>query len=213
MVLELRRPAEWAPLAALWQGVQADLGWPAPAIAVNGLDGYQLWFSLQTAVEAAQAESVLKALCARYLPDVAPHRLRLLPHTDTVVPESGQLAFTMPGEPVQPDQWSAFVAPDLAPVFADTPWLDVQPGLEGQAELLSRLHSIPADAFLHPAIVTSNTVSQQPAEARAHAVQTGDGGAPRRFLLEVMNDTSVAMALRIEAAKALLLHEQPRRHG
>ena len=46
LVLELARPAEWPPMARLWQGVQADLGWPAPAIVVNGVDGYQLWFSL-----------------------------------------------------------------------------------------------------------------------------------------------------------------------
>ena len=38
MVLELARPANWAPLSAVWQGVQTDLDLPAPAIAVNGSD-------------------------------------------------------------------------------------------------------------------------------------------------------------------------------
>jgi hypothetical protein len=36
MVLELARPAEWPPLARVWQAVQAELGLPAPAIAVSG---------------------------------------------------------------------------------------------------------------------------------------------------------------------------------
>ena len=43
LVLELARPAAWEPLATVWRGVQADLELPAPAIAVSGVDGYQLW--------------------------------------------------------------------------------------------------------------------------------------------------------------------------
>ena len=34
LVIELRRPADWSAASRLWQGVQADLKWPAPAIAV-----------------------------------------------------------------------------------------------------------------------------------------------------------------------------------
>ncbi|HEX5357139.1 MAG TPA: hypothetical protein VFW93_13040 [Aquabacterium sp.] len=213
MVLELSRPAEWAPLATLWHGVQADLGWPAPAIAINGIDGYQLWFSLQTPVELAQASAVLHALCGRYLPDVAPHRLRLMPNTHTASTEASQHAVWMPGVPVQADQWSAFVAQDLAPVFAETPWLDVQPSMEGQAELLSRLHSIPAEAFQaaldtcrQPAQGASapHDIPRSQASAGTNAARADNHDDPRRFLLNVMNDTTVALALRIEAAKALL---------
>ena len=45
----------------------------------------------------------------------------------------------IPAEPDRPEHWSAFVAPDLAHIFNDTPWLDLPPNLEGQAELLARL--------------------------------------------------------------------------
>ena len=53
LVLDVARPADWRPLAAVWQGVQADLGLPAPAIVANGSDGLQLWFSLAQPVPAA----------------------------------------------------------------------------------------------------------------------------------------------------------------
>ena len=206
MVLALRQPAHWETLSAVWQGVQADLGWPAPAIAVNGTDGYQLWFSLQDPVPAARVQACLNALCRRYLPDVAPHRLHLLHDAP------------MPGSPVQPDQWSAYVAQDLAPMFAETPWLDMPPSPEGQADLLSRMGSIPAEAFQAvlgespAATAPSNRPGDESSQAPARIDTMGSSPCedPKRFLLNVMNDDSVALSLRIEAAKALMpyMHDE-----
>ena len=45
LVLEAVLPASWDRLSAVWQGVQAELELPAPAIAVSGTDGVQLWFA------------------------------------------------------------------------------------------------------------------------------------------------------------------------
>jgi hypothetical protein len=89
LVLQLGRPADWSALSRVWQGVQLDLAWPAPAIAVSGKDGYQLWFSLAQAVPVAQARTVLTAVQARYLGDVAPARVDLWPVTDANVPQGG----------------------------------------------------------------------------------------------------------------------------
>ncbi|MFZ2297096.1 MAG: hypothetical protein WAV91_02470 [Aquabacterium sp.] len=218
LVLQLGRPADWSALSRVWQGVQLDLAWPAPAIAVSGKDGYQLWFSLAQAVPVAQARTVLTAVQARYLGDVAPARVDLWPVTDANVPQGGRHAPVIPAEPDRPEHWSAFVAPDLAPIFNDTPWLDLPPNLEGQAELLSRLVSISftewemAQAQLGVTMVaqptTPTTASPQrsapatPATTeRTPAVSQSD---PRRFLLDVMNNEAIEMPLRIEAAKALL---------
>jgi hypothetical protein len=44
MVLEVAGPADWDATSRVWRGVQADLELPAPAVAVTGKDGYQLWF-------------------------------------------------------------------------------------------------------------------------------------------------------------------------
>ncbi|MGM9485542.1 hypothetical protein ACS5PN_30415 [Roseateles sp. NT4] len=194
MVLELAAPADWEALSKVWRGVQLDLGWPAPAIAVSGLDGLQLWFSLRQPVSADRAAAALAQLQARYLPDIAmPARLRLSPSA------AGFAAGLVPAEQAQTGNWSAFVAPDLAPVFVDTPWLDIPPGGDGQADLLARLEGIKPDAFdalvqdVRPVTVAPMLVTQP----------TGDVD-PRRFLQQVLNDETVELALRIEAAKALL---------
>lgn len=192
LVLELARPAEWPPMARLWQGVQADLGWPAPAIAVNGVDGYQLWFSLVQPLPPTEAQALLDHLRQRYLADIPSDRLRLLPGPAAQVPRQ-----------VAPDVWSAFVSSDLAAVFADTPWLDLPPGEDAQAELLGRLVRTPA-ADVARVLALPPAPAPEPAPASAAAAPRSDDVEARQFLLGVMRDASVAMALRIEAAKALL---------
>jgi hypothetical protein len=112
---------------------------------------------------------------------------------------------------VQPGQWSAFVAPDLAPVFADTPWLDGPPNLEGQAALLRALAPITpaawaqALALLAPADAAPPLAAAQPVPVPQPAPMAAVDD-PRRFLRQVMNDPSAPLALRVDAAKALLQH-------
>lgn len=206
-VLELARPADWPALSAVWQGVQADLGLPAPAIAINGLDGYQLWFSWTQPLPLDKAQAFLQTLCARYLPGIPPRRLRLLPQPGQGVPQVPAL---------RPDTglWSAFVAPDLAAVFADEPAIDLPPGPDAQADVLARLTSMrPADMLqawerLQPVPTTPPAPAMpSPASAPAQPPTTAGPGAglsPQAFLRAVMDDPGVPLALRIEAAKALL---------
>lgn len=204
MVLELGKPADWGPLAKVWQGVQAEFNLPAPAIAINGADGYQLWFSLAQALPADQAADFVKALCAHYLRDVSPQRLGMLPAAD-------RLAIVVPPQERSADQWSAFVAPDLAPVFSDTPWLDVPPSPDGQADLLSRLSSIqPADLQAAVAQLTPTTTASDDSTMKSGSRAMGRDLGPKRFLLDVMNNETVALNLRIEAAKALLPYFDPK---
>lgn len=202
MVLTLGKPADWEAVSQVWQAVQAELSLPAPAIAVSGLDGYQLWFSLEEAVPLAEVQAFFKAVCDRHLRHIAQERIGRLPDEGALAsPED-----TLPGREVRQGQWSAFVAPDLAPIFADTPWLDIPPSPEGQADLLSRLQRIKARDWREalarlqpsqPATVPASIASSvRPAE--------GQDLDPEHFLRQVMNDETVALALRIEAAKALL---------
>ncbi len=227
LVLELRRPADWPQLATLWRGVQADLALPAPAIAASGTDGLQLWFSVQEPLTVAQAHAFLTLLRQRYLPDVAAQRLRLLPAAPTDGTSSPQHAQPVPALQAASGNWSAFLAPDLAPIFAETPWLDVPPSAEGQASLLTHLASMaPAElaaaqaqlapapdaaastaaapaALPHPTLASPEAAAP-PSTAPASHTPATQWEDPKRFLLAVMNDGSVPLALRIEAAKALL---------
>lgn len=188
IVLEGVGLAAWPELSRLWQAVQAELELPAPAIAVNGRDGCQLWFSLVQPVTRGRAERFVAALRARYLAGVPAERIR------TAAPDA------LPPAQVAPERWSAFVAPDLAPLFAEDPWLDHPPGRDAQAELLSRVGSIAPEAF-ERACALRDGAAPPPAGAPVPANAAAD---PRAFLLSVMQDASVDLRLRIEAAKALL---------
>ena len=218
LVLELAAPADWARLKAVWQGVQADLGLPAPAIAVSGTDGLQLWFSAPTPVPAADARRWLQALCRRYLPGLPPHRLRLYPRTEPAAAAGDAAPHAAPVPALQADgaTWSAFVAPDLVPLFEETPWLDSEPSEEGQAALLERVGVMKAGWF--EVVVGAERAGAQPAGAdgdaavlagavavAASAPGLGDArGEAVAFLRRVMHDESAPLALRVEAARALL---------
>ncbi|MDP3824236.1 MAG: hypothetical protein Q8R33_22410 [Burkholderiales bacterium] len=203
MVMELARPASWELLSRVWQGVQAELELPAPAIAVSGVDGLQLWFSLEEPVAASQAQAFLESLRVRFLPDVDARRVRLMPASDTSALRPERHARLVPALQEQTGNWSAFVAADLAPIFADTPWLDIAPNEEGQATLLRGLNMI-KPAVLEEALKRlAPSVDAPAAPPRPVPVAAADAD-PKRFLVRVMNDDTVALALRIEAAKALL---------
>ena len=212
MVLELARPADWPLLSTLWRGVQTDLELPAPAIAVSGVDGYQLWFSLAEPVTATQALAFLEALRSRYLSLVAPGRLSMMPSVDAASPGNIQHALLVPALQPATGQWSAFVAPDLAAIFAEEPWLDLPPNPEAQAKVLARLECIKPAVF-QTALALLNPViraATAPIPSVADEVQ-GNRLDPKNFLLSVMNDTTIELPLRIEAAKALLPYFEDRR--
>ena len=104
-----------------------------------------------------------------------------------------------------PKSWSAFVAPDLAPIFADEPWLDQPPSPEAQASVLARLQSIKPAAL---AAALARLRPAAPSDRPPEPVAAGPQLTPKAFLLAVMQDPTVALDLRIEAAKALLPYFQ-----
>lgn len=215
LVMELILPAGWAVLGKVWHGVQAELDLPAPGIAVSGTDGLQLWFSLEEPASVRQAHDFLESLRLRFLADLAPERLRLMPASTATAASPEHHVRLVPSEQLSTGNWSAFVAPDLAPIFAETPWLDIPPGEEGQATLLRALNSITPTAFeaasarLQAMARPSVAPIGDNSAGAAHVLQAGTVASPardeaERFLLRVMNDATVVLELRIEAAAALL---------
>ena len=202
MVLELARPANWSVVSTVWQRVQSDLHLPPPAIAVTGNDGYQLWFSLAEPVTAAEASVFLESLRQRFLSNIVPDRITMLP-TET------RHAQLVPYLQQSTGQWSAFVAPDLAAIFADSPGLDVFPRVEAQAKVLAPLESIKASVFeaIFDQVISDveriSTIHQSSTPVVPPSTKHCDSDA-KSFLTDVMNDPSVEMHLRIEAAKAIL---------
>jgi len=211
MVLELARPADWHALSAVWRGVQTDLELPAPAIAVSGVDAYQLWFSLSTPVPAAQAHAFLEYLRVRYLGTVAPARISLFPAGDMSAPPETLHARLVPALQKETGMWSAFVAPDLASIFSEEPWLDLPPNPDAQANVLSHLESIQPAAFQMVLKQISPAVSATPASVGPASPSQEGGLNPMQFLQGVMNNPAIELSLRIEAAKALLPYTSDRK--
>ncbi|MES2879327.1 MAG: hypothetical protein V4713_12975 [Pseudomonadota bacterium] len=225
MVLELARPADWTLMSTVWRGVQTDFELPAPAIAVSGIDGYQLWFSLAEPVSVAQAGAFLESLRVRYLSGVATGRIAMLPSIDAASPGQIRHATLVPALQPATDQWSAFVAPDLAAIFSGEPWLDTPPNPDAQANVLARLECIKSAVFhallerLSPAVrpetAPTTSVADVPDGSQASrevntAASQENSLDPKGFLLSVMNDKTVELHLRIEAAKALLPYVEGR---
>ena len=212
LVMEMTRPPDWALLGRVWHGVQHEFGLPAPGIAVSGEDALQLWFSLAAAIPVAQAHAWLEALQVRFLAEVDPRRVRLWP---TRAAADAAPMRVVPQRQEASGNWSAFVAQDLAPVFADAPYLDMPPNEEGQATLLAGLAVTPMDVFEAAskrmglaAPVPVKTVPPRAVEVGSALIAPPPPAAedPRHFLQRVMSDETVQLALRIEAAKALLQH-------
>lgn len=204
-VLELATPADWAALGAVWRAVQTELGWPAPAIAVSGRDGLQLWFSLAQPLPVAEAHRLLHTLQQQHLAAQRPAQVRLWPCLDGA---TWRHTAPVPAALGPEGPWSAFVSPDLAPLFADSPSLDLPPSDEAQAPLLAGLAST-AWAALAPLLAAPapEPAHEVPLAVPAQAARPGPyPSEPGRFLLAVMNDATVPLAVRVDAAKALLAH-------
>lgn len=245
LVLALARPADWSLLSPVWRGVQAELDLPAPAVAVDGSEGLQLWFSVAQPVGLLQAQAFLAGLRRRWLASLPAARLGLMPRSGDGpgALQWATAAAVLAQQEQSPGCWPAFIAPDLAAVFADTPWLDLPPSAEGQADLLAGLRSIKPETW-QAALEALGAHSELPgadhaAAGDARAAEAGAGAAQpvlqpaastmpgasdppaapptaptvplspaqaaaEQFLLSVMNDGDTPLALRIQAAQALL---------
>lgn len=212
LVLGLGRPAQWDPLLCVWEGVQSALSLPPPVIAVDGVDGFQLWFSLAEAVPAHTARRFLRLIVARHLADVELASVRCVPSIDVPEGQGATSLMPVPAEQSVSGHWSAFVSPDLARIFEAEPWLEREPNPDAQADLLSRTVSASAQAFERALALLAGddeVASRTPRAGSAESVGSVVGTThfvsdPRVFLLSVMNDPSVDMRIRVDAAKALL---------
>lgn len=203
-VLEVALPAGWEQISSVWKGVQSDLDLPAPAIAVSGVDGLQLWFSFAAPNSSSARARFMQGLRERYLPNLAATLVRVFAEA-VAIP-------AVPPAKISSQRWSAFVTSDLVSVFAETPWLDIPPSDEGQATILRALEPIRQvdfEAALNKLGAMKDDTHREPDAAKPaapDAAQSSDPWStdPARFLMGVMNDKTAPLALRVEAAKVLL---------
>lgn len=205
-VMELPQRLGWAKAIALWQTIQQEWDFPAPAIAVNGLDAYQLWLSLERPTAWASIQGwqhkLLQGHCTAQ--ERASVRSWPLPHPAAAIPQ-----------PAPNGCWSAFIAPDLLGLFADEAGLDIPPSADAQADLLCRLRPIPWTDWQRAQATVVQTDNPQSTSTMASVPSSSSSAAvnantcphheeARAFLRQVMHNPEVGWEWRIEAAKVLL---------
>jgi hypothetical protein len=125
----------WDRLCAVANGLQADFGFPAPAVSVASGGGYVLWLSLAAPVPIADARRFVAGL-ARLWPDT-------LPPADSV----GLPIELPPCANPATGTWAAFIHPGMGASFADESGLDMPPPVAGQVAFLEGLDSIAPAQF------------------------------------------------------------------
>jgi len=211
LIIEFRQSADWERVAALYQALQSDLDLPAPAVSISASNGYRLWFSLAQPVALAVAVEFLQAQRGKYLADIAPDNIALVPLA------AGDCIELVPALHAANGKWSAFIDPSMGDMFVAEPGLEMAPNMDRQADLLTGCESIAAEDLMRALTALRQPVaeaapaaspappSRQPAEAHQEMQHLGRSFTdPQSFLLAVMNDDSVSARQRIRAAKALL---------
>jgi hypothetical protein len=125
--------AHWKQLCEAANALQAEHGFPAPAVSVTGL-GYCLWISLAAPVPNAQARQFVRRARQAWLPaDAARGEVKMPPLPPCLDPRTGH--------------WAAFIHPGMGASFADEPWLEVAPPPLAQAAFLESVDSVAATRF------------------------------------------------------------------
>jgi hypothetical protein len=125
----------WERLCTVANGLQADFGFPAPAVSVASTGGFMLWLSLAAPVPVADARRFVAGL-GRLWPDT-------LPPADTV----GVPVELPPCPNAATGTWAAFIHPGMGASFADESGLDMAPPAAGQVAFLEGLDSIAPGQF------------------------------------------------------------------
>lgn len=136
----------WSLLCSVANALQAELGFPAPAVSISGADGYGLWLSLEKPVPAAQAQTFLELLGHAYFPDMPP------------AADAVRAPVELPPCMNQGSgKWAAFIHPGMGASFADESGLEMAPPIAGQVAFLENLHSIGEAQFRHALEVLQGT--------------------------------------------------------
>lgn len=141
-VAERSGAQQWAMLCTVANGLQAQLGLPAPAVSISGRKGYGLWLSLETPIPLAQAWQFLRLLHQAYFPDIE----------KTICDAGGNttsrcIAELPPFLDRVSGKWAAFINPGMGASFAEDPGLEMAPPWGAQAAFLAGLHSISSKQF------------------------------------------------------------------
>lgn len=160
----------WTQLCTVANALQAELGFPAPAVSISASNGYYLWMSLEAPTPLAQVRTFLELIRKAYVPEMAPFA------------DAADAAVELPPclDP-QTGKWAAFIDAGLGAAFADESGLEMAPPLAAQAALLERLERIGAAQFQQALEVLGQAHGAQPAASAPPVAPSA--AAPEGLLL------------------------------
>lgn len=173
--------SHWTRLCDAANGLQQELGLPAPAVSISGDGAYGLWLSLTEPAPAQQLQAFVDALHARYFPDMAP------PGPVTAPVELPPCLHQASGK------WAAFIHPGMGASFADEAGLDLPPPASGQAAFLDELESITPQALAQAlASLRQAGGATQPTQSAGATAAPAAGPADGLLLKDATLDDIVA---------------------
>ncbi len=151
----------WSALCAVANTLQADFGFPAPAVSMTGEGAYRLWLSLAEPVPEGDTRRFLAMLREARFPD-----LELQP--------SAQVVFPPALSPVS-GKWAAFIHPGMGASFAEDDGLEMAPPAPAQLAFLDPLESIGKQQFFDALVSLKQAEAPPPAPAPLSAPAAREG--------------------------------------
>lgn len=196
LLVEFPQASDWPSVGATLSYLADELALPRPALSVSVSGAFTLWLAFAMPQPLPQLAAFYDGLRAACLSDLPGERLRCHPL-------SGVAAVPLvPAFDADLERWSAFIDPGMGSMFVSEPGLEFPPNPERQAEMLAGLRAI-EDRQLAKAMAQLPTPLQAPAAGALPL--SGHFTDPAAFLLAVMNDASLPVGERINAASALLV--------
>jgi hypothetical protein len=198
IVIDFPRAAEdetrhWSRLCEVANTLQAQLGFPAPAVSIDGADAFRLWLSLRDPVPTASVRRFVSLLCAHTFPEMKLHAAGTVELPPCLHRETGK--------------WAAFIHPGMGASFAGEAGLEVAPPGAAQLAFLEGLESISPARFEEAMLAMQPP--QAPAAVHAGAPEPADDG----LLLKDASLEDIVRhlhALGIEPSFRHVLPERPR---
>lgn len=183
----------WTGLCEVANRLQAEYGFPAPAVSVTGAFSFRLWLSLEEPVPLGDARRFLSMLREAHFPELDLQAITSLALPPCLNETTGK--------------WAAFIHPGMGASFADEAGLEVAPPVGAQVAFLEALESIGKAQFFDALV----SMKQGDAPAQAPAAPPMDAPADTGLLLKDATLEDIVRHLHALGIEPSFRHVLPRR--
>ena len=187
----------WTNLCAVANRLQAEYGFPAPAVSITGASSFRLWLSLDEPVPLGDARRFLSMLRDAHFPN-----LDLQATTAVELPPSLNAAS---------GKWAAFIHPGMGASFTEEAGLEVAPPVAAQVAFLEGLESIGKAEFFDALVSMKQGDAPAPPPALAAALPAAAPASRPGLLLKDATLEDIVRHLHALDIEPTLRHRLPPR--